>query len=159
MRLPKRDLIATVLVAIAGLVYLLHAIDHALPGTGSARVVGGVVLALGIAASASAVVPGFVPLLHGSKVYLAGTSLLGVAALVGGLMALISASERGLAVLIGATLLLWVISTAHHGMSAAPAASRACPNCGRPVRERFCDVCGYDMIEQTRARAAHAPRM
>jgi hypothetical protein len=37
----------------------------------SARVTGAAVLALGFAASASAVVPGFAQLLHGSKTYLA----------------------------------------------------------------------------------------
>lgn len=33
----------------------------------------------------------------------------------------------------------------------APFRRRRCPECGHRVRETFCDVCGYDLIEQTRA--------
>ena len=47
MYLPKRDIIATGLVAVAGLLYLLWAIDSALPGMSSTRVTGVAVLALG----------------------------------------------------------------------------------------------------------------
>lgn len=155
MRLPKRDLIATVLVAGAVVVYLLWAADLALPGTGSARVAGVVVLALGFAASASAVVPTFVGLLHGNKAYLVVTSLLGAAALVGGVMTLISASARGFAVMIVATVALWLISTVHHQRLARAAAPECCPNCGRPVHHLHCDVCGYEVIEQARAKALH----
>ena len=80
MHLPRRDIIATGLVAVAGLLYLLWAIDSALPGMSSTRVTGVAVLALGFAASASAVVPGFGQLLHGNRAYLAMTSLIGLAA-------------------------------------------------------------------------------
>jgi hypothetical protein len=159
MRLPKRDLIATVFVAIAVLVYLMWAVDSAFPGTGSARVAGVVVLALGFAASASAVVPSFSGLLHGSKAYLAATSVLGTAAFVGGLLTLLSANAWGFAVMIAATIALWLISTVHHWLLARNAASATCPTCGRPTPQRFCDVCGYDVIEQTRASAAHLPHM
>lgn len=124
MRLPKRDLIATVLVLAAVLVYLLWALDAALPGTGSARVAGVVVLALGFAASASAVVPTFLGLLHGNKAYLAATSLIGVAAFAGGLMTLVSASRWGFGLMIAATVALWLISTAHHEMLARSPATR-----------------------------------
>jgi hypothetical protein len=50
------------------------------------------VLALGFAASASAVVPTFSQLLHGSKTYLSITSLIGLAALAAGVQMLITAS-------------------------------------------------------------------
>ena len=33
----------------------------------------------------------------------------------------------------------------------APFRRRRCPECGHRVRETVCDVCGYDLIEQTRA--------
>lgn len=114
MRLPKRNLIATGLVAVAGLVYLLWAIDSTLPGMDAVRVSGTVVLALGFAASASAVVPTFFALLHGNKAYLAVTSLLGLGALIAGLVMLIAASEAGFAVLTAALLVLWAIATVHH---------------------------------------------
>jgi hypothetical protein len=32
----------------------------------------------------------------------------------------------------------------------APFRRRRCPECGHRVRETFCDVCGYDLIEETR---------
>ena len=67
MHLPRRDIIATGLVALAGLLYLLWAIGSALHGMSSTRVTGVAVLALGFAASASAVVPGFDQLLHGAQ--------------------------------------------------------------------------------------------
>ena len=52
MHLPKRDIIATCLVAAAGLLYLLWAIGSTLPGMSSTRATGVAVLALGFAASA-----------------------------------------------------------------------------------------------------------
>jgi hypothetical protein len=83
MRFPKADIIATVLVAAAGLLYLLWAIDSTLPGMSSTRATGVAVVALGFAASASAVVPMFDQLIHGSKTYLVITSLIGLAAVAG----------------------------------------------------------------------------
>ena len=32
----------------------------------------------------------------------------------------------------------------------APFRRKRCPECGHKVRETYCDVCGYDLIEQTR---------
>jgi hypothetical protein len=118
MHLPKRDVIATGLVAVAGLLYLLWAIDSTLPGMSSTRATGGAVLALGFAASASAVVPGFDQLLHGNKVYLAITSLIGLAALAAGVQMLITASGAGLTVVMAAMAMLWLIATIHHGLLA-----------------------------------------
>jgi hypothetical protein len=114
MYLPRKDLIATGLVALGGLVYLLWVLDATLPGLDNARVSGAIVLALGFAASASAVVPTFGELLRGSKSYLVVTSLIGTAAFVGGLILLISANETGFTVLIAATAVLWLITTVHH---------------------------------------------
>ena len=51
MHFPKRDLLATVLVAVAGLVYVLWTLNV----VSSARVAGIVMLVCGFAASASAV--------------------------------------------------------------------------------------------------------
>jgi ribosomal protein L32 len=35
----------------------------------------------------------------------------------------------------------------------APFRRTRCPECGHKVREQtFCDVCGYDLIEQTRSK-------
>jgi rRNA maturation endonuclease Nob1 len=35
---------------------------------------------------------------------------------------------------------------------------KRCPECGHKVRETFCDVCGYDLIRQTRDKAFDRPR-
>ena len=118
MHLPTRDLIATGLVAVAGLVYLLWAIGSAPPGMSSTRVTGAAVLALGFAASASAVVPGFGQLLHGNTAYLAITSLIGLAAFAAGMQMLITASGAGLTVVMAAMAVLWLIATIHHSLLA-----------------------------------------
>ena len=114
MRLPKQDIVATGLVLVSGLVYLLWAVDSAVPGTSSTRACGIVVLALGFAASASAVVPGFNALLHGNKAYLTITSTIGLVAFAGGLAMLVGASGEGFSVMMGAMGVLWLISTTHH---------------------------------------------
>ena len=118
MHLPRRDIIATGLVAIAGLLYLLWAIDSTLPGMSSTRVTGVAVLALGFAASASAVVPGFGQLLHGNRAYLAITSLIGLAAAAAGVQMLITASGGGLTLVMAAMAVLWLIATFHHSLPA-----------------------------------------
>jgi hypothetical protein len=123
MYLPRRDVIATSLVAASVVLYLLWLADVALPGMSSVRVTGSAVLAFGFAASAIAVVPGFDELIHGSRLYLTITSLLGLVALAGGVLMLVSASEAGLAVLMGAMVVLWAIATAHHIVLARAEAS------------------------------------
>jgi hypothetical protein len=150
VRLPKKDVVATGAVAVAVALYLLWLADVDVLGT-STRIVGLVVLLLGFVASASAVVPGFTGLLHGSKVYLAVTSLLGLAALAAGIVTLWSASPTALAVLVGALVLLWAISTAHH---VALARAATCPECGATVTESTCEVCGYDLVRRARGEAA-----
>jgi hypothetical protein len=114
MSLPKRDILATILVATAAVLYWLWAAEAAPPGLESVRATGLVILALGFAASASAVVPGFEQLLHGNRLYLAVTSSIGVVALASGVQMLFTSSEVGLAVLMGAMGVLWVIATIHH---------------------------------------------
>jgi hypothetical protein len=114
MRLPKKDIIATALVAVAVALYLLWLLDATLPGMNDTRVTGLAVLALGFAASASAVVPGFEQLMHGNKAYLSVTTLLGLVAFAGGLTMVLWASSAGLGVMVGAMAVLWAISTTHH---------------------------------------------
>ena len=129
MRISQRDIIATCAVAAAVVVYLLWLADATLPGMSGIRVTGLVILALGVVASATAVVPSFDQLMHGSKAYLAVTSLLGLAALAAGIVMLRSSSSAALAVLMAALVVLWVISTIRHvlltkaGRSASPAAT------------------------------------
>lgn len=94
-------------------------------------------LGLGFAASASAVVPGFDRLIHGNKPYLAVTSLVGLVALAGGVQMLLSGSELGVGVLVGAMGVLWLIATIHHAVLAegdVSARSRVRPPRHRPRR-------------------------
>ena len=146
MRLPKRDIIASCAVAVAVVLSVLSLADAALFGM-STRVTGLLVLVLGVIASASAVVPGFTRLLHGNKAYLAVTALLGLGALVAGIVTLWSASTGALAVLTVLLVLLWAISTTHHVLLARTA---ACPECGASVKETYCEVCGYELVRRTR---------
>lgn len=125
MHVPKRDLIATVLVAAAGILYLLWAADAAPPGLGGTRATGTVVLGLGFIASASAVVPGFEDLIHHHRRYLAVTSVIGLVAFGAGLEVLLDSSGVALGVLIVTTLALWLIATVHHVRLAAPATTTA----------------------------------
>jgi len=131
MRLGRRDLIATVCVAAGVLVYALWATDHSVPGLSSVRVVALVVLGTGVAASASAVVPSFVQLLHGSKMYMAATSLIGAVALVAGILAVIRQTGAMLHLLVATTVVLWIISTVRHTMMAnTPDGSHPAPGAG-----------------------------
>ena len=116
MNLPKRDVIATVLVAVAGILYLLWVNGSSPPLMSGLRATGVVILVLGFAASATAVVPGFDELLHGNKMYMTVTSLIGVVALVGGVLMLVSESEAGLATVMAAMMLLWLTATIHHSL-------------------------------------------
>ena len=118
MRLTWRDGLATVFVGVAALMYSLWLAGISVLGLG-ARGLGGVVLGLGVAASVTAVVYGVgVGLLQASKVYLGISSLIGLVALVAGVITLVSASEPMLDVLVVATVLLWVMATVRHAMVA-----------------------------------------
>ena len=135
MRLAKQDLIATALVAAAGVSYILWFTGFAPAGMSSTRTTALVVLALGFAASASAVVPHFEQLIHGNKVYLAVTSVIGLVALIAGVQALVEASGMGLGVLMGAMSVLWLMATIHHSQlarNALPAARNQTPQGPRP---------------------------
>lgn len=114
MSLPRKDLIATGLVAVAVVLYLLWAIEVTLPGMRETRVTAASILVLGFAASAIAVVPGFEQLIRGNKAYLAITSILGVVAVVAGVQVMMTSSGVALTVVIAAMVVLWAISTSHH---------------------------------------------
>ena len=119
MDFPKRDLVATLLVAVAGVLYTLWALGTVPSALDGVRETGLVVLVLGFAASAVAVVPGFDEVVHGNKAYLATTSALGLVALAAGVRMLLVSSESALGVLIAATVVLWLVATVHHGVLGA----------------------------------------
>lgn len=109
-----RDSIATLLVALAVVIYGAWALGLAIPALTTVEVIAVGILVLGVGASISAVVPGFGELLHGSRTYLAATSLLGILALAGGIYAILTGEAIALAVLALATVILWALSTARH---------------------------------------------
>lgn len=111
-----RDLIASIFVGVAVVMYLLWVVGSPLTGMDSVRVTGAVVLALGFAVSATAVVPTFGELLRGNKVYLTVTSVIGLGALVAGILMLVGANGAALATVMGCMVTLWLITTIHHSM-------------------------------------------
>lgn len=117
MRIPWRDSLATLFVAAAVGIYAAWLVGSALPGLGTPAPIAVAVLALGVAASASAVVPGFGDLLRGSKAYLAASSLLGLVALIAGVWTLVAGEAYALATLLGATIVLWGMSSVRHLMT------------------------------------------
>jgi len=121
MNLPKKDVIATGLVAAAGVLYLLWVTGSSPPGMNGTRATGAAILALGFAASATAVVPSFAQLMHGNKVYMTVTSLIGLVAAIGGVLILVAESDAGLAVVMAAMVVLWLIATIHHSLLAKTA--------------------------------------
>ena len=125
MHLKWRDLLATVFVAAGALVYLLWLAGVGSQGETEVRAVTVIVLVLGFGASASAVVPGFDGLWHGSRLYLAVSSLLGLAAFAAGVAALVTGHEEMLGVLVATTVVLWAISTLRHTTAAGSEGLRA----------------------------------
>ena len=136
MNLQKRDLVATGLVAAAGVIYLLWLLDSLPTAMSGVRATGTVILALGFAASATAVVPTFGQLLHGNKVYLAVTSLLGVVALIAGVVMLVGSSQTALAVVMLAMITMWLIATTHHSLLAKTPAPLSAAQVGETERQR-----------------------
>ena len=118
MRLSTRDLVATVFVGVAIVLYAAWLVGMDMPWFTEPGAVAVGVLVLGIGASLSAVVPGFAELLHGSRSYLAASSAVGLLAFIAGLWAVWAKEPIGLAVLVVATLILWAMSTWRHAESA-----------------------------------------
>jgi hypothetical protein len=124
MHLSWRDGLATVLVGLAVVAYGAWALDSGFVGRNEADSVAVAVLALGVAASVSAVVPGFDELWHGSGRYLVVASALGLVALVAGVLAIIWSDAVALSILVISTAALWAMSTARHIGIGKPMASQ-----------------------------------
>jgi uncharacterized membrane protein len=127
MRVTWRDQMASVLVAMAVLGYALWLVAVDNPTERGIRAMAATVLGLGFVASATAVVPGFWELIHGSRIYLAAASSLGLVALTTGVMAFVSADTTMLAVLVVATVVMWAMASVRHATeppARTPAAQR-----------------------------------
>jgi hypothetical protein len=122
MRLTWRDSLATVFVLVGALLYSLWLAGIEVLGLGP-RGVGVVVMGLGLAASVTAVVYGIgAGLMQAPRTYLAIASLIGLVALVSGVITLLTASEAMLGLLVAATVALWLMATIRHStMTETPA--------------------------------------
>jgi hypothetical protein len=124
MHVSLRDRIATVAVAVAAVFAV--AWFAGMPGIGSLdiRVATLAVLVIGVGVSASAVVPGFESLIHGSRTYLVATSALGLIAAVAAVVTFLNATESTLAILVGLMIVLWAAATMRHAAGFAPGSMR-----------------------------------
>ena len=116
MRFHRTDIFATGFVGVALATYLIWLVTDDAPTPSAVRLVTGLVLILGFAASAIAVVPSFSELLHGSRSYLAAASLLGLGATVTGVLAQVNADQTKLAILVSATVVMWAMATTRHSL-------------------------------------------
>ena len=126
MRITWRDGVATVLVAIAVVLYVLWLAGIEVVGASSVKALGAVILGLGLVASVIAVVYG-VGRWAGCppRVYLAMASAIGLLALVAGVAVLVTANEVWLGTLVAATVVLWPMATVRHAMLAEEGAAEA----------------------------------
>ncbi len=130
MRLSWRDALATVFVGVGVGLYILWLAGIEVAGP---RVLAAVVLGLGLAASLTAVVYGVgAGLLHASKMYLVVASLIGLAALISGVMAIVAVNEPMLAILVTTTVVLWLVSTVRHVVSTPADRPRSLTPSGQP---------------------------
>ena len=117
MRLTWRDWVATACVGAAAVIYAVWLSQDEVLGISGARGIGLAVLVLGLVASVTAVVFGVGEgLLRANKLYLALASVLGLVALVAGIVVLVNQNETMLATLVGSTVVLWMISTVRHAI-------------------------------------------
>lgn len=114
MRLSTRDWIASVLVAAGVVVAAGWWAGVPAIRTLDIRAAAVVVMALGVPASAAAVVPGFAGLIHGSREYLLGASGLGLLALGAAVLTVLNESEAAFATLVFLMVVLWIIATVRH---------------------------------------------
>jgi hypothetical protein len=125
MRLTWRDAMVTIVVGAAAVVYGLWQTGTAMTGT-STRAIAGSVFALGwlgCVANGNRVREVFSPdAEHRAPMpYVVLASVVGLLALVSGVWAIIGANEAMLAVLVGSMGVLWLITTARHAITIAPA--------------------------------------
>ncbi|HET9672703.1 MAG TPA: hypothetical protein VFQ40_07625 [Actinomycetota bacterium] len=123
MRLTWKDGLATVFMAAAVTLYALWLTDTA-PVDLSTRALAGVLLGVGVAGCMT--VGNRMTEVFGTGTsrsvplgYVVGASAAGGVALVAGVVALVAASEVAVAILVGAIVVLWVLSTIRHAFGAA----------------------------------------
>jgi hypothetical protein len=126
MRLTWKDAISTVVMAAIVVIYIAFLNSTTAWLISSARGTAAVVLVLGVVGgcgmgAAAAQYEG-----KRAQAYRSFASVLGVTALVAGVITLITASTVALAILVAATLALWLVATVRHAVivPAAPGGDR-----------------------------------
>jgi hypothetical protein len=130
MRLTWKDAVSTVFMAAIVVIYVAFLNSSTAWLISSARGTAAAVLVLGLVggcAMSAAVDP---ERGTGGRAYTGVTSVLGITALMAGVVALITASTVALAVLVAATLALWLAATVRHAITPAAVAGG-----GRDTRE------------------------
>jgi hypothetical protein len=112
--MPRRDVFATVLIGVAVLLYMAWAAGVAIPWLADVKPVALLVLLLGVAASMSAVIPGWDELVHEWRLYFAAASVVGLVALVAGVWAIVAGEPAALGLMVLVTVVLWAMSTFRH---------------------------------------------
>ncbi|HEX6208037.1 MAG TPA: hypothetical protein VF058_06705 [Actinomycetota bacterium] len=135
MRLTWRDGIATLFAGAVGIVYGLWLTETAMSGM-STRVLGGIVLGLGMLGCAAnqaalADVFGVGGKRRAPMAYVVFMSAAGGVALVAGAIAVVAGSKTLLTTLVIATLTLWLITTVRHAVT--PPTHPAEAPAGRPM--------------------------
>jgi len=138
MRLTWKDGIATLLVTGVVALYAAFSAGAAVPLFGSARMIAGAALVLGLGACIAGgdVAPADAPASSPATVrdrWMAVMGVFGLGAFISGLIVLITANEVALAVLIGLVAAMWLATTIRHTLRKA---SRPQVRAPQPVVER-----------------------
>jgi hypothetical protein len=116
-RIGLRDFVATILVAVAATAYGLAQSGVDLPGLGSTRAVAATVFVLGMLACGAGADTEAYYRPGATRAVMAGISVVGAVALVTGILAMTIGSETMLAVLVGATVVIWLATTLRHAFT------------------------------------------
>jgi hypothetical protein len=117
MRLTWKDAVSTVFMAAIVIIYAAFLNSTTAWLISSARGTAAVVLVLGMAGGCGMSAAPEQHQDNGARAYTSFASVLGAAALVAGVIALITASTVALATLVVATLALWLAATARHALT------------------------------------------
>jgi hypothetical protein len=123
MRLTWKDAVSTAFMAAIVVIYVAFLNSTTAWLISSARGTAAAVLALGIVGGCGMSVAAEQYQGQLARAYTSFASALGTTALIAGVIALITASTVALAVLVGATLALWLAATARHAFTRPAAAS------------------------------------
>jgi len=130
MRLTWKDAVSTVFMAAIVIIYVAFLNSTTAWLISSARGTAAAVLVLGFVGGCAMSAAAEQYQDTRARAYTSFASVLGVIALVAGVVALITASTVALAILVVATLALWLAATARHAL-----ASPAVPGGGRDTHE------------------------